>query len=90
MDESVDLETIAKETHGFSGADLAELINEAALNQRATPSDLRLGREIAARGGVELVESTPSKVIARVQPTGGQRRTVELTMEDNELKCRCT
>ena len=69
---------------------LTDFINEESLRQLATASDLRLGREIAARGGVELVEYGPSKVVAKVKPTGGQRRTVELTIADNSLKCKCT
>jgi cell division protease FtsH len=31
LDKTVDLDVIAKETHGFSGADLSNLINEAAI-----------------------------------------------------------
>jgi cell division protease FtsH len=31
IDSSVDMSVIAKETHGFSGADLADVINEAAI-----------------------------------------------------------
>ena len=42
MDKSVDLEMLAKQTAGFSGADLANLMNEAAI--------------LAARRGKKAVE----------------------------------
>jgi len=49
MDASVDLAIIAKETHGFSGADIAELMNEAAI--------LAVRRKKEAIGILELEDS---------------------------------
>lgn len=71
---------------------VADYVSPEALRSLATPSNLRLGREIARSGGVEVVEFTPLLVIARVQPKGGQRRTVELRSEEKGLawKCTCT
>lgn len=37
LDEDVNLESIARDTHGFVGADLAALTTEAALQVRAAP-----------------------------------------------------
>lgn len=58
----------------------------------ATPSNFQLGEEIANRDGVELIESSPTLVIAKVQPESGQRRTVELHSTGKGLtwKCTCT
>ncbi len=44
LDENVDLEVIAKGTPGFTGADLANLVNEAALNA-ARYNKTKLGNE---------------------------------------------
>jgi uncharacterized Zn finger protein len=67
---------------------VADLVAEAALRALATPSNLRLGREIAAAGGVELVEAMPLRVVAKV--SGGQRRTVELASRGDGLGFTCT
>ena len=67
---------------------VADLVPEAALQALATPSNLRLGREIAASGGVELLELGPLRVVAKV--AGGQRRTVELNAVGGRLTFSCT
>ena len=40
LDENVDLEQIAAETHGYVGADMASLCSEAALQQIREKMDL--------------------------------------------------
>jgi uncharacterized Zn finger protein len=67
-----------------------DFINEKSLRTLATPADFRLGREIEERGKVEILESSNSKVVAKVQPAGGQKRTVVLTATPQGLKCKCT
>jgi hypothetical protein len=69
---------------------LFDLLDDASLKRLATPSNLRLGREIAAKGGVEILTRSPSEVTAKVQPPGGQKRTTELFATEDGLKCRCT
>lgn len=71
---------------------VADYVSPEALRSLATPSNLRLGAEIARSDGVELVEFSPLLVIARVQPKGGQRRRVELRSAEKGLtwKCTCT
>ncbi len=56
----------------------------------ATPANFRLGQEIAQVNGVEIIESSPLLVTARVQPKGGQRRSVELSSTEIGLKWKCT
>ncbi len=69
---------------------VADYLSPEALRSLAMPSNLRLGEEIAGAGGVELVEATHTLVTAKVQPQGGQRRTVELRSTDKGLAWKCT
>jgi uncharacterized Zn finger protein len=69
---------------------VAEYVSPEALKDLATPSDMKLGWEIAENGDVEITEFGPERVIAVVQPQEGQRRTVELQATENGLECRCT
>ena len=71
LDEDVSLETIAKLTPGFSGADLANLINEAAI--------LAARRGKKSIGGVDLEESI-DRVIA-----GPERKSRLITQKEKEL-----
>ncbi len=71
MDESVSLETIARQTHGFSGADLAELVNEAAI--------LTVRRKKDKIGMVELEDSI-DRVLA-----GPERKSLKVRPQDKEL-----
>src|SRR6516162_7645283 len=67
---------------------VADLVSEAVVERLATLSNLRLGREIVAAGGVEFDICEPQRVRAKV--TGGQRRTVELVSECGELRWSCS
>ncbi|MEX2131642.1 MAG: ATP-dependent zinc metalloprotease FtsH [Pseudohongiellaceae bacterium] len=69
MDASVDLETIAAGTVGFSGADLANLINEAAL--------------LAAREGKDKVDQSYLER-ARDKVVLGEQREALLTEEERK------
>ena len=71
---------------------IADLISPDALEALATPATLRLGREIAAQGGVEMVEFGPLTVRARVGrvPSAETRRTTELSARGTELDWSCT
>jgi cell division protease FtsH len=71
LDDSVNMEVIAKGTPGFSGADLANLINEAAL--------------LAARSNKDTVsmadlESAKDKVLM-----GAERRSMVITEEEKKV-----
>jgi len=71
MDPNVNFETIAKQTHGFSGADLAELINEAAILA------VRRGKKTV---GMDELEDSIDRVIA-----GPERKSVKFRPSDKEL-----
>ena len=71
LDETVNLEVIAKETAGFSGADLANLVNEGAI--------------LAARRdkksiGIEELEESIDRVIA-----GPERKSRRISPKEKEI-----
>ena len=71
IDESVDAEFLARQTPGFSGADIANVCNEAAL--------------IAARNGKKFVQKEDF-MIAVVRIVGGLEKRSKITTEE-ERKC---
>ncbi len=71
LDESASLETVAKQTPGFSGADLANLVNEAAI------LTARRGKKIV--GLLELEESI-DRVIA-----GPEKRSRIINPKEKEI-----
>ena len=70
-DDTVDLDVIARTTPGFSGADLANLCNEAAL--------------LAARRGKEAVSENEMEEARDKVSYGTERRSRKLTEHDREL-----
>ena len=71
LDESVSLDIIAKETPGFSGADLANLLNEAAI------LTARRGRSTV---GMKELEESIDKVIA-----GPERKSRIISPREKEI-----
>jgi hypothetical protein len=69
---------------------LLDLVDENTLQELATPADFRLGKEIVLNGGVKFVKAGPYNAIAKVQPVGGQKRTVALAATKQGLSCKCT
>jgi uncharacterized Zn finger protein len=71
---------------------VADLVDPQALEALATPATLRLGREIAAQGGVEMLEFGPLKARAHVGKVRSSetRRTTELRVEGKALDWSCT
>ena len=68
---SVNLETLAKETAGFSGADLANLVNEAAI--------------LAARQGQKTIEMKDMEESIDKVSMGPERRSKRLSPKEKEL-----
>ncbi len=67
---------------------VADLVEPSAIERLAIPSNIRLGRELAARGAVEFLEFGPLAVKAKVRIN--QTRTVELRSQKGKLAWRCT
>lgn len=70
LDENVDLDVLAKQTHGFTGADLRNLMNEAAI--------LAVRRNKKSISMKELDESI-DRVIA-----GPERKSIKVSWQDRE------
>ena len=68
---TVNLETLAKETAGFSGADIANLMNEAAI--------------LAARHGQKTIEMTDLEESIDKVSMGPERRSKRLSPEEKRL-----
>lgn len=68
LDKAVDLESIAKGTPGFTGADLANLVNEAAL--------------LAARANKKLIENRDFEDAKDKVLMGVERRSMVISDED--------
>jgi len=71
MDSAVDLEVIARGTPGFSGADLANLINEAAL--------------LAARANKKAVDMDDLEAAKDKVMMGAERRSMVITEEEKKV-----
>ncbi len=68
---SVNMDTLAKETAGFSGADLANLLNEAAI--------------LAARQGQKTIEMKDMEESIDKVAMGPERRSKRMSPKDKEL-----
>ncbi|MDY0190109.1 MAG: ATP-dependent zinc metalloprotease FtsH [Desulfuromonas sp.] len=71
LSDSVELEVIAKGTPGFSGADLANLINEAAL--------------LAARANKDIVDMSDLEAAKDKVLMGAERRSMVITEEEKKV-----
>ncbi|UCG55102.1 MAG: ATP-dependent zinc metalloprotease FtsH, partial [Dehalococcoidia bacterium] len=71
LDEAVDMESLAKLTVGFSGADLANLVNEAAI---------LAGRRDKKSIGMEELEESIDRVIA-----GPERKSRKISVKEKEI-----
>ena len=71
MDENVDVNVIARGTPGFTGADLANIVNEAALN--------------AARYNKKVVTMTDFEIAKDKVLMGAERKSMVLSDEEKKL-----
>ena len=71
LSTAVNMETLAKETAGFSGADLANLMNEAAI--------------LAARKGQKTIEMVDLEESIDKVAMGPERRSKRMSPKDKEL-----
>ncbi len=69
---------------------VADLVTEATIRGFATPSNFRLGQEIADNGGVIFTEFTPDKVAAHVNGLSTQSRNIILEASPSGLRWQCS
>lgn len=67
-----------------------DLTSPQALQALAIPSNLRLGQEIFAKGDVQLVESAPSSVKARIKGFPGRKTSLAATDQVLSWGCTCS
>lgn len=65
-------------------------MNFSHLRTSSAPATVRLGRDIAQRGRIDIVEEGRHRLIATVKPPDGQRRTVTITDADGDVAWTCT
>jgi uncharacterized Zn finger protein len=77
-------------------AKVAQLLSHEAIEELATPSNLRYGTAIYKRGGVEIIKRSADKVEAwvggldgSVREGGGARRRTQLFATKKGLKWHC-
>jgi hypothetical protein len=73
-----------------------ELISKEIMEQLALPSNLRYGKAIFERGGIEIIELTPQKAEGWIgglsgssAEGGGQRRRTQLIATPEGLEWHC-
>jgi uncharacterized Zn finger protein len=66
------------------------LISAEQLKKRSTPSNFRLGQEIADAGQIEFLELSPSHIKAKAGTPQGQNRTVEFSLNGDALEWQCS
>ncbi len=75
---------------------VADLLSDERIQELALPSNMRYGKAIHDRGGVEFIENNPARVEAwvggldgSVAEGGGQRRRTQLFATDEGLQWHC-
>jgi cell division protease FtsH len=71
LDKTVNLDTISRETHGFSGADIANLLNEAAI---------MTARRNKTSIGMDEIEEAIDRVLA-----GPQKRSRKINLQEKRV-----
>lgn len=67
---------------------IRDLVDDEMIRSLATPANYRLGQAILQIGRVDMIESNPDRVSARVN--GSQRRKVSFWCDQGRLQWRCS
>lgn len=71
-------------------ATVSDLVTPDVVDELATPSNLRLGREILDGDEIEVADDDPAHLVFRVGGTKTGRRRVELRSSAGGLRWSCT